>query len=591
MPREHSLTAVGLWAAILAVGLLPSYCVAAPGPGLGPPPELLPRSTSVDGQVQANVDPTPEKEWLVACNGPAMVSQHFVVVLRKTADRWIKLQQVQVQGGGISRLECRELDGDGMLEVIVWSDSEDGWGFDTLDSVDGRLHLVEGLDFSDVWEGTEADGFFDLDGDGKLELVATAMIPGYLTAMYPTRKWAFSPNHAPETSDRDVRIYRFVKGSPVLYFPPPTVIPRGLNAGLVSGYPESRRAAAAAAGVLGVSETLPRLLALLRDPQEQVACAAVQALARIGGPLAVAGVAAARDDARQAVAEAARMARSERDGDALLRPLVPPTPPVTQLAPTGALGALRARPPDEEDADAWGATVPPDWPGGPGEGWFRKTARRLGQPAIPVLLSRLKEVGPCDPESERHAAGYQCGCVAIASAHALREMGAVEAIPDLLQVSASHPHRVAREVAAWAVVALRRQGSDPNEPLFRQIEQKPLADYLGPGGPWRVVRLAVGNLDRDPEAELVIAYRGLEPGGPDALEWEVRRVAVLDWREGKYALGNSLDYHVLHSVSLRLQDLNGDGVLEAVLRGSNGEQVLIYARPTGGVDQSEVKRQ
>ena len=43
----------------------------------------------------------------------------------------------------------------------------------------------------------------------------------------------------------------------------------------------------------------------------------------------------------------------------------------------------------------------------------------------------------------------------------------------------------------------------------------PMAAYLGPGGPWQVVDYAIADLDSDPEAEFVIAYRPDWDGAPE----------------------------------------------------------------------------
>ena len=662
------------------------------------PREFLPPDASVVAHLWANVDPTPDKEWVVACNRPAAHEPHEVVVLGRRGDGWVTLLRALTSGLGILELEPRDLDADGVLEVIVWSETEDAELFETLAFVDGRLRLLKGLDVDGVWRGAEAGGFFDVDGDRELEFVIAEMVPGYLTAMHPGRKRVFSPYDAPETSDLDVRFYRFVKGSPVLYFPPARAVPTGLNRGLVSGYSRSRQAAAAAVGVLGVGECLPRLLTLLTDREEHVAWTAAQALGRLGGPLAIAALIGALQDnrplvvqevavvlsrltdedavravlelrgsadpylrsivvdvlARQGgpeamealraylhdetawVSEAAQEALRRLEGGeapapepadddedydrwpAVVRHLLRTGGPdavvalrrlladadrlagrgvtvahaarwalvelgqpdaqalVLELSRAGdgaatlrlaesddplarreVLRALREGDPETYDAREWGETMLPDSAWGPGEGWFRKTARQVGEAAVPILIARLKEVAPWERTGAPFSEGEERGSIAIAAAHCLRELGAVEAIPALLEVAASHPNRTAREVATWAVVALRRQDADADRPLFRPLEQKPLSDYLGPGGPWTMVASLAADLDSDPEAELIVAYR--HTGMSDPCDRRVEHIACLDWQAGRYVRAATTEYSARALGSLRAMKSGLDG--------------------------------
>jgi HEAT repeat protein len=692
----------------------------------------------------------------------------------------------------------------------------------------GQFRAFEGLSISGVGAGQTASGFFDIDGDRTLELIAAGEVPGYLEALFPNRRIfrPFDPYDERSTGERDILIYRFVDGEPVLHFPPLAVVPEGIKRGLASGYQSSRLAAAETAGMLRVSEALPRLLSLLSDPEECVEVAAVEALGQIGGPLAAAGIISVLEDKRSGVSMAAAYALANLDderavrvilqlrdsenphfryaaacvlgrrggpeaiealcrylqdedgsvrwaaaealqgldgrqaAEALAELLDSQRPELRALAartlaalgdqratgaliglveqtgwefyvdllgklgdetaapfllgfshsttsghlyvrqhavralcelgdeaalseladvlvqalsdedlcvrssfsaPTaaralGTIGSPAAIPsllnlleddadpcreaaaealvaigdpsaipalrkaaagPNVEVAEAakwvlvelgvpealpmlleWsragdkkatlrltemeGEEVEQELPRALREnpphddiddsrwrdrvGWFKKVSRRLGEAAVPALVARLQEVAPWEEKHETPPAD-EGGSVAMAAAHCLRELGAVEAIPALLKVTASHPNPDAREVARWAVVALRRQGAKWREPLFPEIKQQPLEAYLGPGGPWHVVDCAIANLDGDPEAEFVIAHRPDWDGAPETC---VEAIVGLDWRNGQYVSTESLECEVSHTDPLQVRDANNDGVPEVIVEGTEG---------------------
>jgi HEAT repeat protein len=396
----------------------------------------------------------------------------------------------------------------------------------------------------------------------------------------------------------------------------------------VSGYRDTRVATVEAAGTLRVPETVPRLLALLQDPDAGVALRAVEALARIGDPGAVAGLNHAAVDPRRSVADAAAEAlkglpRDEASSvtrDAVATPLpdgdgvqaLPSAGPGTPEALSSLLAlsrggdhratvrltgfpgaeveteltrALREELPqycywnywgDYEEGEAGSERQAWD------DGWFTQVARRLGQAAVPILISRLTEVAEGDLPSRHSLTEGPCVSAAVTAAHCLREGGATESIPALVEVAASHPEPKARDVAAWSVVALRRQDAQADEPWFPEPDGRPLAERLGPGGPWLLVQARVARLDADPEAELVVTYRETEP---EAAETAITRIAALEWTGGGYRCASSQECLVSRVSALEVRDIDGDGLSEVALSGADGRfpMLAVYGWRDGGL--------
>jgi len=614
------------------VGVLATFAALAPGrtsgvgaDGLGSIRQFLPAGAKVFFQVQANIDDTPAKEWVIAyqlvppseyVTYPA--GYNHLLILRQHRAEWRKAfgeDKFDAIAGHPKRqfdeLELRDPEGDRVLEIIVWCSDEGIWGFVRLDFRDGQFRFLPGLDF--CWPESRGAGFIDLEGDGPLELTARGELPGYLAAMAP-EEGARRPSAQNGPGHLDVQFYRFTDAGPVLYFPHPSVVVHGLNAGLVSGYRDTRAAAADASGILGVEGTVPRLLYLLDHGDEDVAHVAVEALARIGNAPALAGVLRAVEDKRFWVALAAAKALCDLDDpravEALLtvrnhpqdevREAVAPKLGQTQhsqalptllqylrdgsipvrgaavaalkhhegpevkervaqllddpvndvriaaaklLAERGdergtqALKALeeelgedlgeRTEPtehpgsaatlplvdlgaPDSLDpllelsrsgdheakrrlveiagerveeglarslkddgppphASIWGDLYYVDYETGNVPGWFLATSKRLGGKAIPILMSRVAKTLLSHIESHGtiSEADY---AAAVAAAHCLRELGAVEAIPLLLEMVAFHPDTDGREVAMWSLVSLRRQAAGITGALFESAE-------------------------------------------------------------------------------------------------------------------------
>jgi len=231
--------------------------------------------------VRANVDDTPEKEWVIEYDtGP----RRFLI-LRKERGEWRRVFAKDGLTQGVGLQDLRDLDGDGVLEVVL-SAIEGDCGFDALGFRSGRFRLLPGARLR-VADSACCDesGFVDLEGDGALEFVATGFRPGYLAALAPEEADPCSPG---ELRHDDVRFYRLTENGYVLCFPQPWDVLRGLQAGLVSGYPETRCVCAKVAGLLRVEACVSRLQHLLADPE--VAYVAAPALARVATPTAVAAL-------------------------------------------------------------------------------------------------------------------------------------------------------------------------------------------------------------------------------------------------------------------------------------------------------------
>jgi len=248
---------------------------------------FVPASARVFWRGRADVEPTAGKEWVVgyllAPPGEGLTYDppyRRLLVLRQEHGVWKKA----FEDDYLSRIEVRDLDADGLLEIIVWESDEGMWGFRVLDFREGSFRTSAGLDFGAAYDSLQ--GFIDMDGDRELELIANGRIPGYLSAMVGNLR--LTPEVDRDRPAGDVRIYRFIEGRPVLYFPPPSAVLEGLKRGLVSGYPDTRAAAIEAAGMLRAEALVSRLCALVRGPDQRDAAVSSEALGRIGGPVAVA---------------------------------------------------------------------------------------------------------------------------------------------------------------------------------------------------------------------------------------------------------------------------------------------------------------
>jgi hypothetical protein len=169
-----------------AAGLALASGAAWPADELAPIRQLIPAGARVLFHVQANVDDTPGKEWLIQYKlappgeydtWPA--GYIHLLILRQRDGEWRKVLSRDV----LDDLELRDLDGDRVLEVIEWCHDEGYWGFVVLDFRDGRFRIRPGLDFG--YPASDLQGSIDLEGDGPLEMVATGLLPGYLAAMAP----------------------------------------------------------------------------------------------------------------------------------------------------------------------------------------------------------------------------------------------------------------------------------------------------------------------------------------------------------------------------------------------------------------------
>ena len=564
---------------------------------------------------EANLDDAPGNERIVhyVVGGTVAAPRGCVVIHRLSGSAWRAERVWESDGCDPGRIELRDLDADRALELVIWRESEGdtGWWFGVVDFRDGEFRAAHGLYFSD-WAGDSTSGFVDMDGNGTLEVIVNSQAPGYRAALVPGLR-IYPPMYDKLPPERDVRIYRLVEGNPFLCFPHLSAVVRGLEAGLVSRYRDTRAAAAEAAGILRVPETVPRLLALMDDQEEGVAFRAVEALARIGGPEGVAGLSKAAAHKRRSVAAAAEGALAAiRDAEGL--PVTPdvaasPQPEVEEVdtrrgvsseAPgslSSLLGlsrggdhrataqltklsgaeveaelvrALREELPECCYWNYWG-----DYEEGePGsdremiaEGWFTKVSRRLGKTAVPILISRLTEVAEGGIPRHHTITEGPSVSAAVAAAHCLRGLGATEAIPALLEVAASHPEPKARDVAAWSVVELRRQAGSSERVTLARPPERPLTECLGRGGPWHIVHVAVASLDRDPEAEFVVTYREAEP---EAVETTITRIGALEWIEGGYQCASSEECLVSQTSGLEVRDIDRDGLSEVILTGADG---------------------
>ncbi|MBM3475558.1 MAG: hypothetical protein FJX75_20015 [Armatimonadetes bacterium] len=602
--------AVGPWRGVILVPVCLVWTLVRSGNGPSADETVVPAPSRVLWQSEANLDGAPGNERLIQYVVAETVAAPWgcVVIHRLTGSGWRAERVWSSDGCDPGRVELRDLDADGALELVIWEGGEDASWFDVVDFRDGQFRTAPGLHLT-CWAGDGTCGFVDLDGDRRLEAIVSGQAPGYRAALLPGVR-IHPPTHEELPQDRDVRIYRLVNGKPHVSFPPPSAVAQGLRAGLVSGYPGARAAAAEAAGILRAAETVPRLLALVADREEEVAIRAVEALVRIGGPEAEVGLRQAAADQRHNVAGAAGAALAalraagprsvEPDATVGHRPEFAEAgekrgvrsetlPALLSLSRQGdhratvGLASLSGAEVEAELARALHEELPNGcywnyWgdyeqgePGSEGEvlteGWFTQVARRLGRAAVSILVSRLTEVAEGDIPPHHSITEGPSISVAVAAAHCLRELGATEAIPALLEVAASHPEPKARDVAAWSVVALRRQGARADQPWFAQPGQRPLVELLGPGGPWSLVHTAAGRLDGDPEAELVVTYR---EGEPEATETTITRIAALKWIDGSYQCASSEECVVSRASSLEVRDIDRDELAEVILTGADG---------------------
>jgi len=292
----RGLRAWGLGLMVMTSGT--AWVQAAGDDGFFAVRSFVPAGGQVVWKGRADVEPTPGKEWVIDYLLAPQEELEFI----KYTNPYRHLLIVRQAGGvwrrafadkDFSDLEFRDLDADGMLEIIVWGRYKGFRGFRTTDFREGRFRTSSGLDFAYPEDTTQ--GFVDMDGNRTLELIANGGIPGYLSALVGDLH--LTPEVRPGKSG-DVRIYRFIEGQPRLYFPPPSPVLEGLKRGLASGYPETRGAAIEAAGILGAEALLPRLCELVKDPEDldpYTVHRAIKALGRIGGPVAVSTLVEAAD--------------------------------------------------------------------------------------------------------------------------------------------------------------------------------------------------------------------------------------------------------------------------------------------------------
>jgi hypothetical protein len=128
-----------------------------------------------------------------------------------------------------------------------------------------------------------------------------------------------------------------------------------------------------------------------------------------------------------------------------------------------------AEDPPPPNANIWGDLYYVDYEREHVPGWFLPTSRRLGERAVPILMSRVERMLPShlDTDNPPDEGDY---AAAVAAAHCLRELGVIEAIPLLQQMSASHPDSDGRDVALWSLVSLRRKAAGITGPLFAEAK-------------------------------------------------------------------------------------------------------------------------
>ncbi len=191
---------------------------------------LLPPGASILSEVKADLDATPEKESVVSCRMSGS-GEDRVVILRKAGGRWTKAFDSDRCFATATWHELRDIDNDGTLEVLLWRAWKNSSCFETVDFRDGRFRVLKGLTLAGRWGGQWYAGFFDIDGDGTLEGIIPGNVPGYVAALFPDKPIIYPPLDEWSTGERDVLIYRFVDGEPVLYFPPLSALPEGLKRG------------------------------------------------------------------------------------------------------------------------------------------------------------------------------------------------------------------------------------------------------------------------------------------------------------------------------------------------------------------------
>jgi len=117
------------------------------------------------------------------------------------------------------------------------------------------------------------------------------------------------------------------------------------------------------------------------------------------------------------------------------------------------------------DVSIWGDLYCADYETGYVPGWFTAVSERLGDAALPILVSRVERTLPSRLDTGAQPGEGDCAA-AVAAAHLLRERGVVEAIPLLQEMSATHATTEGREVATWSLVSLRRKAAGASGPLF-----------------------------------------------------------------------------------------------------------------------------